>query len=181
MASPWHSSRWCFSRPSSPCQQWMALRGSCKKPTSSSSRSDAIIGLGEAKDRIGLLHTLATLPTHSESVPINEGTPLEDQKVFHTTNYFLYSLDGCSCCAILHHIHGKSIYVFVIRFSILEQVLCFLPETNSIFASKKLLTVANNNSDTDQTMFKILGLIPNVVCDSIYDNKIVTSHTITCY
>lgn len=46
-----------------------------------------IIGLGEAEDdRVGLLHTLATLPTHPESVPINallamKGTPLEEQKV----------------------------------------------------------------------------------------------------
>lgn len=50
-----------------------------------------IIGLGEAEeDRVGLLHTLATFPTHPESVPINalvavKGTPLEDQKVFRTT------------------------------------------------------------------------------------------------
>lgn len=47
-----------------------------------------IIGLGEAEeDRVGLLHTLATLPSHPESVPINaliavKGTPLEEQKVF---------------------------------------------------------------------------------------------------
>jgi biotin synthase-like enzyme len=46
-----------------------------------------IIGLGEAEeDRVGLLHTLSTLPTHPESVPINaliavKGTPLQDQKV----------------------------------------------------------------------------------------------------
>ena len=51
-----------------------------------------IIGLGEAEeDRVGLLHTLATLPTHPESVPINalvavKGTPLEDQKVFRTAD-----------------------------------------------------------------------------------------------
>jgi biotin synthase len=50
--------------------------------------SGGIIGLGEAEeDRIGLLHTLATLPSHPESVPINallavKGTPLEDQKVY---------------------------------------------------------------------------------------------------
>uniref|UniRef100_A0A9I9D154 Radical SAM core domain-containing protein n=1 Tax=Cucumis melo TaxID=3656 RepID=A0A9I9D154_CUCME len=48
--------------------------------------SGGIIGLGEAEeDRVGLLHTLATLPTHPESVPINalvavKGTPLQDQK-----------------------------------------------------------------------------------------------------
>lgn len=50
-----------------------------------------IIGLGEAEeDRVGLLHTLATLPSHPESVPINallavKGTPLEDQKVSIST------------------------------------------------------------------------------------------------
>lgn len=44
-----------------------------------------IIGLGEThEDRISLIHTLATLPEHPESVPVNalvanEGTPLEDQ------------------------------------------------------------------------------------------------------
>ena len=42
-----------------------------------------IIGLGEGpKDRIGLIHQLATLPVHPESVPINSlvaiaGTPLQ--------------------------------------------------------------------------------------------------------
>ncbi|KAL3567528.1 hypothetical protein D5086_030179 [Populus alba] len=49
--------------------------------------SGGIIGLGEAEeDRVGLLHTLATLPTHPESVPINalvsvKGTPLQEQKL----------------------------------------------------------------------------------------------------
>ena len=63
--------------------------------------SGGIIGLGEAvEDRVGLLHTLATLPTHPESVPINalvavKGTPLEDQKVF-VLPIILYSLGGCS-------------------------------------------------------------------------------------
>src|SRR6202045_3649291 len=43
-----------------------------------------IVGMGEAAaDRVGLLHTLATLPSHPESVPINQlvrvaGTPLAD-------------------------------------------------------------------------------------------------------
>lgn len=55
--------------------------------------SGGIIGLGEAEeDRVGLLHTLATLPSHPESVPINallavKGTPLEDQKVLIPSNY----------------------------------------------------------------------------------------------
>ncbi|MEL6538716.1 MAG: biotin synthase BioB, partial [Bacteroidota bacterium] len=47
--------------------------------------SGGIIGMGESvNDRIGMLHTLATLPEHPESVPVNalvpvEGTPLEEQ------------------------------------------------------------------------------------------------------
>ena len=42
-----------------------------------------IIGMGEGNmDRVGLLHQLATLPEHPESVPINalvavKGTPLQ--------------------------------------------------------------------------------------------------------
>lgn len=58
-----------------------------------------IIGLGEAEeDRVGLLHTLATLPTHPESVPINallavKGTPLEDQKVRYVLKKFGSSLN----------------------------------------------------------------------------------------
>lgn len=49
--------------------------------------SGGIIGMGEkAEDRVGLIHTLATLPEHPESVPVNAllavpGTPLQDQKV----------------------------------------------------------------------------------------------------
>jgi hypothetical protein len=64
-------------------------------------RSGGIIGLGEAEeDRVGLLHTLATLPAHPESVPINalvavKGTPLEDQKVFCTVHCF-FTLCACS-------------------------------------------------------------------------------------
>lgn len=49
--------------------------------------SGGIIGLGETDtDRVGMLHTLSTMPSHPESVPVNallavEGTPLEKQEV----------------------------------------------------------------------------------------------------
>jgi biotin synthase len=45
-----------------------------------------IVGLGETDDdRIKMLHTLSTMETHPDSVPINalvpvEGTPLENNK-----------------------------------------------------------------------------------------------------
>lgn len=55
--------------------------------------SGGIVGLGESKqDRIGLLHELATLPFHPESVPINmlvpiEGTPLADVEKLDVTEW----------------------------------------------------------------------------------------------
>lgn len=45
-----------------------------------------ILGLGEShEDRVSLLHTLSTMRTHPESVPVNalvpnEGTPMEEHK-----------------------------------------------------------------------------------------------------
>lgn len=47
-----------------------------------------------------------------------------------------------------------------VRFSMPEQALCFLAGANSIFTGDKLLTTPNNDFDTDQLMFKTLGLIP---------------------
>lgn len=47
-----------------------------------------------------------------------------------------------------------------VRFSMPEQALCFLAGANSIFTGEKLLTTPNNDYDADQTMFKLLGLIP---------------------
>lgn len=67
--------------------QWGRFFNSQNSLTSCKLFSGGIIGLGEAEeDRVGLLHTLSTLPTHPESVPINaliavKGTPLQDQKV----------------------------------------------------------------------------------------------------
>lgn len=63
-----------------------------------------IIGLGEAEaDRVGLLHTLATLPVHPESVPINaliavKGTPLQDQKVLYNSPCQLCFFFSPYCC-----------------------------------------------------------------------------------
>ncbi|VFQ72437.1 unnamed protein product [Cuscuta campestris] len=124
--------------------------------------SGGIIGLGEADDdRIGLLHTLATLPTHPESVPINalvavKGTPLEDQKPVEIW-------DMIRMIATARIIMPKAMVRLSagrVRFSMPEQTLCFLAGANSIFTGEKLLTTPNNDYDADQLMFKMLGLIP---------------------
>ncbi|MCD7472930.1 biotin synthase [Datura stramonium] len=124
--------------------------------------SGGIIGLGEAEeDRIGLLHTLATLPTHPESVPINaliavKGTPLEDQKPVNIWDMIrMISTARITMPSAMVRLSAGRV-----RFSIPEQALCFLAGANSIFTGEKLLTTPNNDYDADQNMFKLLGLVP---------------------
>ncbi|KAG6556108.1 hypothetical protein Mapa_002049 [Marchantia paleacea] len=124
--------------------------------------SGGIIGMGEqAEDRVGLLHTLATLPEHPESVPINallpvKGTPLENQKPVEIWEMvrMIATARIVMPKAMVRLSAGR------VRFSQPEQALCFLAGANSIFTGEKLLTTPNNDYDADQQMFKILGLIP---------------------
>ncbi|PWA59721.1 radical SAM superfamily protein [Artemisia annua] len=148
--------------------------------------SGGIIGLGEAEeDRVGLLHTLATLPSHAESVPINallavKGTPLEDQKYTDTYNFKENTLLSFQKCNSLiskdtvnnerknnddsddsncpHHNakgYGERLSAGRVKFSVPEQALCFLVGASSIFTGEKLLTTPNNDFDADQSMFKL--------------------------
>ncbi|KAK4278763.1 hypothetical protein QN277_016563 [Acacia crassicarpa] len=124
--------------------------------------SGGIIGLGEAEeDRIGLLHTLATLPTHPESVPINaliavKGTPLEEQKPVEIWEM----IRMIATARIIMPKAMVRLSAGRVRFSMPEQALCFLAGANSIFTGEKLLTTPNNDFDADQLMFKVLGLTP---------------------
>ncbi|PQM40319.1 biotin synthase [Prunus yedoensis var. nudiflora] len=117
---------------------------------------------GEAEeDRVGLLHTLATLPSHPESVPINalvsvKGTPLQDQKPVEIWEMIRMIATARIVMpkAMVRLSAGR------VKFSMPEQALCFLAGANSIFTGEKLLTTPNNDFDADQLMFKVLGLIP---------------------
>jgi biotin synthase len=119
-----------------------------------------IIGLGEThEDRIKMLHTLATMPEHPESVPINAlvpiaGTPLEN-------NQKVDVWDMIRMIATARILMPKS----MVRLSagrtamnISEQALCFLAGANSIFAGDKLLTTPNPSFEEDDAMFQLLGL-----------------------
>lgn len=124
--------------------------------------SGGIIGMGEEEgDRIGMLHTLATLPEHPESVPVNalvpvEGTPLEDQprvsvwemvRMIATARIIMPR-------AMVRLSAGR------VRMTLEEQALCFLAGANSIFAGDKLLTTPNPQFVEDQQMFQTLQLKP---------------------
>ncbi|MCS7029127.1 MAG: biotin synthase BioB [Bacteroidia bacterium] len=119
-----------------------------------------IIGLGETEeDRIELLHTLATLPEHPESVPINalvpvKGTPLEHQPLVNTFEMvrMIATARILMPKAMIRLSAGR------IRMSLEAQALCFMAGANSIFAGDKLLTTPNPSYIDDQKMFSILGL-----------------------
>ena len=124
--------------------------------------SGGIIGMGEGdQDRIGMLHTLATLPEHPESVPVNAlvpvaGTPLEDQP--RVTVWEMIRMIGTARIimprAMVRLSAGR------VRMSVEEQALCFLAGANSIFAGDKLLTTPNPQFVQDQEMFQVLQLKP---------------------
>ncbi|GAC1367716.1 MAG: biotin synthase BioB [Hymenobacter sp.] len=124
--------------------------------------SGGIIGLGETdEDRIAMLHTLATLPAHPESVPVNAlvpvaGTPLADQPRVNVWEM----LRMIATARIL--MPGTMVRLSAGRqeMSVPEQALCFLAGANSIFSGEKLLTTPNPDFNADQEMFALLGLKP---------------------
>lgn len=119
-----------------------------------------IIGLGEGEmDRVGLLHQLATLPAHPESVPINalvavKGTPMQD-------NPAPTGLDVARCVATARIVMPRTVVRLSagrMNFGFADQALCFLAGANSIFDGDKLLTTPNNDRGEDEKMFELLGL-----------------------
>ena len=121
-----------------------------------------IIGMGETDvDRIGLLHTLATLPEPPESVPVNalvavEGTPLEGRPKVD----IFAMLRVIATARILMPTAMVRLSAGRLDMSEAEQALCFLAGANSVFAGDKLLTTPNPGPDKDQALFRSLGLLP---------------------
>ncbi|MBL7698064.1 MAG: biotin synthase BioB [Chitinophagaceae bacterium] len=119
-----------------------------------------IIGLGEKHDdRIRMLHTLATLPEHPESVPINalvaiEGTPLADQPRVDVWDM----VRMIATARILMPATMVRLSAGRAQMSVAEQAFCFMAGANSIFAGEKLLTTPNPSFDDDMKMFDLLGL-----------------------
>lgn len=121
-----------------------------------------ILGLGEKdSDRVGLLHVLATLPEHPESVPINalvsvEGTPLGDRDVSDQVDAF----DMARMIATARIVMPRTMVRLSagrLSFSEAEQFLMFQAGANSIFNGDKLLTTANPEYDADMDLFTKLG------------------------
>ncbi len=121
-----------------------------------------IVGMGEQlEDRVGMLHTLATLPAHPQSVPINmlmqvEGTPV-------SKGQSLDPIDFVRTIAVARIAMPKSmVRLSAGRENMTQeaQALCFLAGANSIFYGPKLLTTANPKQDQDRVLLQKLGMNP---------------------
>ncbi len=119
-----------------------------------------IVGMGETlDDRAGMIATLASLPVHPESVPINmlvqvEGTPLSGTPR-------LDPLDFVRTIAVARiTMPASMVRLSAGREDMSEetQALCFLAGANSIFYGPKLLTTANPERDRDMRLLDKLGL-----------------------
>jgi biotin synthase len=119
-----------------------------------------ILGMGESQtDRAQLLHTLATLPEHPQSVPINQlmqvpGTPLHGSKKVEP-------LDFVRTIAVARLLMPRShVRLSAGRCDMSDetQALCFLAGSNSIFYGDKLLTTENPDENHDLGLFERLGI-----------------------
>jgi len=121
-----------------------------------------IIGMGEsADDRAELLRTLANLPEHPESVPINRlvkvaGTPLADVPEVDAFDF----VRTCAAARVLMPRAHVRLSAGREGMSDELQALCFLAGANSIFYGEKLLTTGNPDVARDQALLKRLGLTP---------------------
>ncbi len=130
-----------------------------------------IVGMGETRqDRVEFLRTLATLPAHPDSVPINQlvrvaGTPLavaesDDVDTFE----FLRTI---AVARILMPQSQVRLSAGRTEFSDEMQALCYFAGANSVFYGDKLLTTDNPEANEDLKLFDRLGLEPEVAPDQV--------------
>ncbi|MDM1347932.1 biotin synthase BioB [Myroides marinus] len=126
--------------------------------------SGGIIGLGEKDaDRISMLHTLATMHKHPESVPINalvrvKGTPMEDMPKVDTWDM----IRMIATARIIMPTTMVRLSAGRIEMSEYEQAMCFMAGANSMFSgdNETLLVTPNPSLSADQMLMKNLGLNP---------------------
>ncbi len=119
-----------------------------------------IVGMGEeAVDRVEMLVTLANLPEHPESVPINmlipiPGTPLAKAEPIDPISFV-------RTIALARIMMPRSyVRLSAGRTAMTNemQALCFFAGANSIFVGDTLLTAGNPGEDHDAALFRSLGI-----------------------
>ncbi|WP_294219175.1 biotin synthase BioB [uncultured Chryseobacterium sp.] len=126
--------------------------------------SGGIIGLGETHaDRISMLLTLATMPKHPESVPINAlarvaGTPLEENPKVDTWEM----VRMIAAARIIMPSSMVRLSAGRVEMTEFEQAWCFMAGANSIFTGERetLLVTPNPGVSEDMHLLNTLGLKP---------------------
>ncbi len=121
-----------------------------------------IVGMGESRrDRADMIATLASLPSHPESVPINmlvqvEGTPLDGVEALDPFE-FVRTVAAARITmprSVVRLSAGRE------QMSDEMQALAFLAGANSVFVGPELLTTPNPAPDRDAALFARLGIRP---------------------
>jgi len=137
--------------------------------------SGGILGLGETPqtDHVGLIHTLATLPSHPESFPVNRLVAIPNTPMYGSEPVKLEDLVRCIATArlvmpatIVRLAAGR------VEMPESEQMLCFMAGANAIFTGEKMLTTPCNGWDEDKAMFERWGLQPMVTKESVMPGKV---------
>ncbi|MFI4965193.1 MAG: biotin synthase BioB [Caulobacterales bacterium] len=121
-----------------------------------------IVGMGETRrDRAGLLHQLAILPQHPESLPINDLMPIPGTPLGGST-----PVDGFEfvrMIAVARLVCPRSVVRIAAgreHMSRELQALCFLAGANSIFVGARLLTTNNPGRNADDALLADLKMRP---------------------
>ncbi|WP_158880806.1 biotin synthase BioB [Rhodanobacter sp. L36] len=126
-----------------------------------------IVGMGESRDqRAGLLQTLANLPEHPQSVPINqlvqvEGTPLNGIAALDPFEF----VRTIAVARLLMPASMVRLSAGRQQMDDAVQALCFFAGANSIFYGEKLLTTGNPDVAQDRALFRRLDLHPMEVVE----------------
>ncbi|EAS35962.1 biotin synthase [Coccidioides immitis RS] len=141
--------------------------------------SGGILGLGEQdSDRVGLIHTVATLPSHPESFPVNalvpiKGTPLGERKMIS----FDKVLRTVATARIVLPMSIVRLAAGRISMTEEQQVTCFQAGANAIFTGEKMLTTDCSGWDEDKKIFDKWGYYPMAPFERGQYKGKMTAHT----
>lgn len=130
-----------------------------------------ILGMGEGRtDRIGLLHELAQLTPHPESVPINmlvpvEGTPLGDSLSKSKPLEIVELVRAIATARVIFPKSWVRLSAGRESMSAEGQMMCILAGANSIFVGNKLLTADNPEMSEDEALLAAMGVEQGTIAD----------------
>jgi biotin synthase len=129
--------------------------------------SGGIVGMGETRtDRAGMLVTLANLPEHPQSVPINQlvqvkGTPLAEGASPAEVQAEVDGIEFVRTIAVARIVMPLAqVRLSAGREAMSDelQAMAFLAGANSIFYGEKLLTTGNPDVEHDRALLARLGI-----------------------